>query len=137
MHGFRLSKDMLPINRNINKIVTDENGQRRKESTVKEYEIAGKYFSELDEYLQEKLRDTEISVIMLIDATDEEIEEQFFRLNNGTALTKDQKTRVMLKLLPFLFPNGFPYPLGLGNGAFDTFTIPANTCFLSEPSSFR
>ena len=94
--GFRLSKDMLPINRNINKIVTDENGQRRKESTVKEYEIAGQYFSELDEYLQEKLRDTEISVIMLIDATDEEIEEQFFRLNNGTALTKDQKTRVML-----------------------------------------
>ncbi|MCB6288539.1 DUF262 domain-containing protein [[Clostridium] scindens] len=94
--GFKLSKDLSPINRKRNRIVTDENGQRRKESVIEEYEIAGKYFSELDEYLQEKLNDTEISVIMLIDATDEEIEEQFFRLNNGTALTKDQKTRVML-----------------------------------------
>lgn len=94
--GFKLSKDMPPINRNVTKIVTDENGQRKKESTILEYEIAGKYFSELDEYLQEKMKDTVISVIMLIDATDEEIEEQFFRLNNGTALTKDQKTRVIL-----------------------------------------
>jgi len=94
--GVKLSKDLSPINRKRNRIVTDENGQRRKESVIEEYEIAGKYFSELDEYLQEKLNDTEISVIMLIDATDEEIEEQFFRLNNGTALTKDQKTRVML-----------------------------------------
>ena len=94
--GFKLSKEMLPINRKKNRIVTDDNGQRIKESIVEEYEIAGKYFSELDEYLQEKLKDTEVSVIMLIDATDEEIEEQFFRLNNGTALTKDQKTRVIL-----------------------------------------
>lgn len=94
--GFKLSKEMLPINKKKNRIVTDENGQRRKESIIEEYEIAGKYFSELDEYLQEKLKDTEMSVIMLIDATEEEIEEQFFRLNNGTALTKDQKTRVML-----------------------------------------
>lgn len=94
--GFKLSKDIPPINRKKNRIVTDANGQRRKESIIEEYEIAGKYFSELDEYLREKMNDTEISVIMLIDATDEEIEEQFFRLNNGTALTKDQKTRVML-----------------------------------------
>ena len=94
--GFKICKDMQPINRKKNRIVTDENGQRRKESIIEEYEIAGKYFSELDEYLQTKLKDTEISVIMLIDATDEEIEEQFFRLNNGTALTKDQKTRVLL-----------------------------------------
>lgn len=94
--GFKLSKDMSSINRKKSKIVTDENGQRRKETVIEEYEIAGKYFSELDEYLQEKLKDTEVSVIMLIDATDEEIEEQFFRLNNGTALTKDQKTRVIL-----------------------------------------
>lgn len=87
--GFKLSKDIPPINRKKNRIVTDANGQRRKESIIEEYEIAGKYFSELDEYLREKMNDTEISVIMLIDATDEEIEEQFFRLNNGTALTKD------------------------------------------------
>lgn len=33
---------------------------------------------------------------MLVDCSDEEIEDQFYRLNNGTALTKDQKTRVLL-----------------------------------------
>ena len=37
-----------------------------------------------------------LSVIVLTDCTDEEIEDQFYRLNNGTALTKDQKTRVLL-----------------------------------------
>ena len=56
-NGFKLSKEMLPINRKKNRIVTDENGQRRKESVIEEYEIAGKYFSELDEYLREKLKD--------------------------------------------------------------------------------
>lgn len=94
--GFKLSENTPSIYRKTKKIVTDENGQRRREDVIEEYEIAGKYFSELGEYLQGKLNDTLISVIMLIDATDEEIEDQFYRLNNGTALTKDQKTRVML-----------------------------------------
>lgn len=93
---FKLSENTPSIYRKNKKIITDENGQRRREDVVEEYEIAGKYYSELEEYLQEKLNDTLISVIMLIDATDEEIEDQFYRLNNGTALTKDQKTRVML-----------------------------------------
>lgn len=94
--GFMLSENTPSIYRKTKKIITDENGQRRREDVIEEYEIAGKYFSEIGEYLQEKLNDTLISVIMLIDATDEEIEDQFYRLNNGTALTKDQKTRVML-----------------------------------------
>lgn len=94
--GFKLSENTPSIYRKNNRIVTDENGQRRKESIIEEYEIAGKYFSEIDEYLQGKLNDTLISVIMFTDATDEEIEDQFYRLNNGTALTKDQKTRVLL-----------------------------------------
>lgn len=93
---FKLSENTPSIYRKNKKIVTDENGQRRREEVIEEYEIAGKYYSELGEYLQGKLNDTLISVIMLIDATDEEIEDQFYRLNNGTALTKDQKTRVML-----------------------------------------
>ncbi len=97
MHdGFKLSENTPSIYKKSNRIVTDENGQRRKESITEEFEIAGKYYSEIGEHLQEKLNDTMLSVIMLIDATDEEIEDQFYRLNNGTALTKDQKTRVLL-----------------------------------------
>ena len=76
--------------------VTNENGQRKQKITVDEYEIAGKYFSEIDTKLQDKLKDKVLSVIVLTDCTDEEIEDQFYRLNNGTALTKDQKTRVLL-----------------------------------------
>lgn len=34
--------------------------------------------------------------MLLSDCTDEDIENQFYRLNNGTPLTKDQKTRVIL-----------------------------------------
>lgn len=94
--GFKLSENTPSIYRKNNRIITDENGQRRKESITEEFEIAGKYYSEIGEYLQGKLNDTLISIIMLTDATDEEIEDQFYRLNNGTALTKDQKTRVLL-----------------------------------------
>lgn len=94
--GFELSEDTPSVNIQKRKVVIDENGQRKQESTVEEYEIAGKYFSELDTKLQDKLKEKVLSVIVLVDCTDEEIEDQFYRLNNGTALTKDQKTRVLL-----------------------------------------
>lgn len=94
--GFKLSEDTPVVNIQKRKVVTDENGQRKQETTVEEYEIAGKYFSEIDSNLQDKLKDKVLSVIVLTDCTDEEIEDQFYRLNNGTPLTKDQKTRVML-----------------------------------------
>lgn len=94
--GFKLSDDTPVVNLQKRKVVTDENGQRRQETTIEEYEIAGKYFSELDTKLKDKLKDKVLSVIVLVDCTDEEIEDQFYRLNNGTALTKDQKTRVLL-----------------------------------------
>lgn len=94
--GFKLSENIPSVNIQKRRAVIDENGQRKQENTVKEYEIAGKYFSELDSKLQDKLKDKVISIIMLVGCTDEEIEDQFYRLNNGTALTKDQKTRVLL-----------------------------------------
>ena len=94
--GFRLSDNTPSIYRKNTRVVTDEEGHRKRETVREEYEIAGKYFSELGEYLQGKLQERLISVVMLTDATDEEIEDQFYRLNNGTALTKDQKTRVVL-----------------------------------------
>lgn len=94
--GFKLSDNTPSVNIQKRRVVVDESGQRKQENSIEEYEIAGKYFSELDSKLQDKLKDKVISVIMLVDCTDEEIEDQFYRLNNGTALTKDQKTRVML-----------------------------------------
>lgn len=94
--GFKLSEDTPTVNIQKRIAVTDENGQRRQEITIEEYEIAGKFFSEIDTKLQDKLKEKMVSVVVLTNCTDEEIEDQFYRLNNGTALTKDQKTRVLL-----------------------------------------
>lgn len=94
--SFKLSEDTPVVNIQKRKVVADENGERKQETITEEYEIAGKYFSEIDTKLQDKLKDKVLSVIVLTNCTDEEIEDQFYRLNNGTALTKDQKTRVLL-----------------------------------------
>ena len=94
--GFKLSEDTPTVSIQKRMAVTDENGQRKQKITIDEYDIAGKYFSEIDTKLQDKFKDKVLSVIVLTDCTDEEIEDQFYRLNNGTALTKDQKTRVLL-----------------------------------------
>jgi uncharacterized protein with ParB-like and HNH nuclease domain len=61
-----------------------------------EYEIAGLKFSELHEDVQQELEDSSLLMYIFEDCSDEEIEEIFYRLNNGTALTKDQKTRAKL-----------------------------------------
>lgn len=60
------------------------------------YEISGKSFSELPEILQEKILDREISIKYLIDFSDEEIEEQFYRLNNGSSFSNPQKATVVV-----------------------------------------
>lgn len=93
---FRLADDTPVVNIQKRKVVTGEDGQRKQQTSVEEYEIAGKYFSEIAPKLQDNLRDKVFSVIVLANCTDEDIEEQFYRLNNGTALTKSQKTRVFL-----------------------------------------
>ena len=93
---FRLSKNTPVVTSQKRKVVVDEDGNRRQEMITEEYEIAGKCFSELDESLKTKLDDKSIVITLLVNCTDEDIEEQFYRLNNGTALTKDQKSRVML-----------------------------------------
>lgn len=95
-NGFKLAEDTPVVGIQKRKVITDENGQRKQQTSVEEYEIAGKYFSEIDPKLQENLKDKVLSVIVLTNCTDEDIEEQFYRLNNGTALTKSQKTRVFL-----------------------------------------
>jgi hypothetical protein len=97
MHDcFKLSANTPSVNIRRRRIIDGEDGQRKQENIVVEYELAGKLFSELNENLKEKMEEKVLSCVMLVDCTDEEIEEQFYRLNNGTPLTKDQKTRVLL-----------------------------------------
>ena len=72
--GFKLSEDTPTVSIQKRMAVTDENGQRKQKITIDEYDIAGKYFSEIDTKLQDKFKDKVLSVIVLTDCTDEEIE---------------------------------------------------------------
>lgn len=55
-----------------------------------EYQIAGKYFCDLEEPVQYEIRRYKFEIIAFEDCSNREIEEIFFRLNNSTALTKSQ-----------------------------------------------
>ena len=59
-------------------------------------ELAGKKFSQLPKILQTIIMDYSIDEIHMFDYTDEQIEEQFYRLNNGSLFTKAQKANVEL-----------------------------------------
>lgn len=60
------------------------------------YELAGKTFEELDEDVKQELLRFKFSIFAFEDATDDEIEEIFFRLNNSTPLSKPQKARPLM-----------------------------------------
>jgi hypothetical protein len=59
-----------------------------------EIDINGKKFSELPEDMQEAIWATMVTVYVFKEATDEQVEEIFFRLNIGISLTKFELTRV-------------------------------------------
>ncbi|PLS15045.1 hypothetical protein CVD28_24505 [Bacillus sp. M6-12] len=59
-------------------------------------EIVGKTFSELPESFQKVLSQTTFTITRFENITDEEIEEMFFRLNNGVPLKAIESTRVLL-----------------------------------------
>lgn len=58
------------------------------------YQINGKTFAELPEELQDIINSYSLTVYFLEDATEEEINDVFVRLNNGMPLTKFELTRV-------------------------------------------
>ncbi|MEN1969657.1 DUF262 domain-containing protein [Lentibacillus sp. N15] len=70
------------------------------ETTIdgEDYEIAGKLFSELDEEVQDMILSRSILTYTLDGdmVTDEEIEDLFFRMNNGSALTTQQKAKALM-----------------------------------------
>ncbi|MCM1233778.1 MAG: DUF262 domain-containing protein [Ruminococcus flavefaciens] len=71
---FSLSKDLKPI------IIDGV-----------EYEIAGKKFKNLDEVLQERFNNRDLTVVTMIDATSEEINDIFDRINMGHPLSNGHK----------------------------------------------
>jgi Protein of unknown function DUF262 len=61
-----------------------------------EYELAGKTFSELEEDVQDAILSYTLLIYKMDEITDEQIEELFFRLNNGTPLSKQQKAKAKM-----------------------------------------
>ena len=70
-----------------------------------EYEIAGKYFDDLDEDVQQEILRFKFNIQVFEDVTDEVIEEIFFRLNNSTPLTKPQKAKPLMGVSNSIFIN--------------------------------
>jgi hypothetical protein len=62
----------------------------------KEYILANRKYSQLDEEIKERLLEKELMICWLKDYTDEQIEEQFYRFNNGSTFTKQQKAVCVL-----------------------------------------
>lgn len=60
-------------------------------------EYNGKYFNELPESVQDDIISYSLTVYYFEDITDEEVNEMFYRLNNGKALTAIELTRVKAK----------------------------------------
>lgn len=73
------------------------------EDTV--YEIAGKYFDDLDEDVQQEILRFKFNIQAFEDVSDDIIEEIFFRLNNSTPLTKPQKAKPLMGVSNSVFIN--------------------------------
>ena len=69
------------------------------------YEIAGKFFDDLDEDVQQEILRFKFNIQAFEDVSDETIEEIFFRLNNSTPLTKPQKAKPLMGVNNSIFIN--------------------------------
>jgi hypothetical protein len=58
-------------------------------------EIKGRRFSMLDEEIKDRFESYELTVVILRNATEEEVEEMFLRLQNGTTLNAAEKRNAM------------------------------------------
>lgn len=84
---YKFVNDQFRLHKSIDPITLPDN-------TV--CELAGKKFSELPEVLQDRIMDYDLPLNQMFECTEDEIEEQFYRLNNGSVFTKPQKARVIL-----------------------------------------
>jgi Protein of unknown function DUF262 len=61
-----------------------------------EYELRERTFEELNERVREEIESFSLQIYKMDEITDEEIEDLFFRLNNGTPLSKQQKAKAKM-----------------------------------------
>lgn len=63
-----------------------------------EYDISGKFFEELDPLVQDSIESKTLLTYTINGklATDEEIEDMFYRMNNGTQLSKSQQAKAKM-----------------------------------------
>lgn len=87
--------DMLDGKQRSQAIVSYCNNEFPLTGVSEEYE--GKYFEELSEDTQDEIKSYSLTIYYFEDITDEEINEMFYRLNNGKALTAIELTRVKAK----------------------------------------
>lgn len=62
------------------------------------FDIADCYFSELDPTVQDAINDYTLTMCHFINTTDDELAEMFFFLNNGTAMSNQQKAKARMGL---------------------------------------
>ena len=97
LYDFRKDKFALPKDADdvvIKTVSFDEDKNPIFEENT--YVVAGKKFSKIDPALQKIFNKYKIEVKLLAGYTDEQIEEQFYRLNNGCVFTKSQKANTKL-----------------------------------------
>lgn len=61
-----------------------------------EYDISKKYYKDLPDCVKERFLMRTLDTVFMLDSYDEEIEDQFYCLNNGSIFTKQQKAVVKL-----------------------------------------
>lgn len=69
------------------------------------FSLAGKYFDDLDEDVQQEILRFRFNIQAFEDVSDDTIEEIFFRLNNSTPLTKPQKAKPLMGVENSIFIN--------------------------------
>lgn len=92
--------DMLDGKQRSSAICGYLNNEYALEGVSEEYE--DKYFSDLPEEVQDDIISYSLTVYYFEDITDEEVNEMFYRLNNGKALTTIELTRVKAKSFDML-----------------------------------
>ena len=94
-NGFKLSKATPPVKTIVPEIdeegnlVKDENGLTV--TKIEYVEIKNLKYDKLPKEFQDVLKNFELTVTLITEATKEELEEQMFRLNNGKTPTATQK----------------------------------------------
>lgn len=87
---------------NVPEVITEiieENEQGEEETREEEIDINGSLFENLPAEIQDRIKDYSLTVYYFDGINDEEINEMFFRLNNGKPLTAIELTRVKAKSL--------------------------------------